>query len=189
MQVLKKLGYSNEFINYWPNNMHNKSAVVVLHDIITNSLVLTKRNIHLRHHPGEICFPGGRWEIGDDNLWITALRELKEEIGVDRRRVELIQALKPEKSRYGSSIFPWFASISNIKPFVLNKYEVAALVTIPMAEVLKPKNYREILIDYKGQSFTSCEFIASEEYIWGATARIMLQLCTILSSPNKTISR
>src|SRR5437588_6683501 len=57
--------------------------------------VFTKRRDDLRRHPGEISFPGGRADLGEDDLRITALREAEEEIGLARERVDLLGALQP----------------------------------------------------------------------------------------------
>ena len=68
------------------NKTQVHSAVLVLHELATDSLVLTKRSNKLRHHPGEICFPGGIWENQDENLYATALRELNEELGIEAKQ-------------------------------------------------------------------------------------------------------
>lgn len=152
------------------------SAVVVLHELSTDSLILTKRSATLRHHSGEISFPGGHWEVGDENYSATALRELHEELGITASRVTLVKELDVENTLLGSIIHPWYATIDSVHPYFLNQVEVAALIIIPMLLVQDRHNYRNIVVERKGFRFKSCEFIPNEEQIWGATARIMQQL-------------
>ncbi|RUR12808.1 CoA pyrophosphatase [Legionella sp. km772] len=152
------------------------AGVIVLHEHSTDCLILTKRSEHLRRHPGEVCFPGGVWEEGDENFYATALRELREELGIDSSRVSLIKELTREQTLLGSVIHPWLAAIDSIVPFHINDSEVASLISLPLAVVKNPKNYQEILVERSGFKFKSWQFIGHSEFIWGATARIMRQL-------------
>lgn len=157
--------------------MIKKSAVVVLHDESSDSLILTKRSLNMRRHPGEICFPGGGWESHDQDLWSTALRELHEELGIENTRVELIKALHPEKTLIGTIIYPWLASIPQLNPFKMNENEVAGILTLPMKDVVIADNYQDVIIKKRGYSIKSCQFKPSNaHFVWGATARIMKQL-------------
>ncbi|MCL9685033.1 NUDIX hydrolase [Legionella maioricensis] len=153
-----------------------QSAVMVLHELATDSLILTKRSNELRHHPGEICFPGGKQETGDESLYATALRELYEELGITAARIMPIRKLQIERTLLGTTIHPWLASIDSIRPYHQNPQEVATLIFIPMSLVINPQNYREIVVERDGLRFKSCEFIPNDELVWGATARIMKQL-------------
>ena len=173
---------------YNPSNSSEKSkefAVAVIIEEATDSLVLTQRSPHLRDHPGEVCFPGGGWEVGDTDLWATALRELHEEIGVDSTRVRYIKKLDPEQTHSGSVIQPWLASILTLQPYTANVEEVAAVFTLPMCEVNRISNYRNIVINRHGKFITSCQFTGSHYFVWGATARIMKKLCVAASDVNK----
>lgn len=161
------------------SSFENQSAVVVLLDETMTSLVLTQRSHDLRDHPGEICFPGGRWEGGDTDLWMTALRELREELGIDASRIQRIKKLKLEQTLRGSIIQPWFASIATIEPYVINYEEVASIVTVPLSDVQTISNYKDITVTNGGRTAKSCQFTGSSHGIWGATARIMKQLCEI----------
>lgn len=152
------------------------SGVIALHERSSDRLVLTKRTEHLRRHPGEVCFPGGVWDEGDEHFYATALRELNEELGIDSSRVTLIKELDNERTLLGSVIHPWLADIDSIQPFNLNDAEVATLILIPLTLVKDSKNYKEIMIERGGFKFKSVQFTAHSEFIWGATARIMWQL-------------
>ncbi len=156
--------------------MLKESAVMVLHEQKTDSLILTQRTKHLRYHPGEICFPGGRWEAGDADLLETALRELNEELGIDKHRIGLVEKLIPEQTLNGITIHPWLSEILSIEPCLPNRHEVDQVIMLSMREVRTLSNYKDISIKRAGVMVTTCQFTASHYYIWGATARIMRQL-------------
>ena len=170
------MDYNNSKIIY-----SHHSAVVVLHEISSDSLVLTKRNEQLRSHPGQISFPGGLCEEHDQSFYDTALRELYEELGISRDRVELVTELKVEKTLAGIMIHPWFSHIESIHPYQLNLKEVSSILLTPMNLVTDLDNYREITLVRDGIRFKSCEFIPDNGIIWGATARIMKQLAMNLT--------
>lgn len=158
------------------NNASIHSAVIILHDLSADSIVLTKRSEHLRNHPGEISFPGGLREEGDKNLYETGVRELKEELGINRDRLTLVSELKEEVTLFGITIHPWLTQIETIQPYKLNKKEVTSLLLVPISLVVKPENYQEIMIERNGMHHKTCRFIPENGIIWGATARIMMQL-------------
>lgn len=165
-------------MSFNPPNLSNESAVIVLIEETSDSLILTQRSLNLRDHPGEICFPGGRWQEGDATFWDTALRELQEELGVDATRVQLIKELQREQTHNGSVIYPWLASITTIEPCIPSVHEVAMVFMLPMCKVKVLANYRDSVIERYGMAVKTCQFTASDYFIWGATARIMRQLCT-----------
>ncbi|KTD75041.1 NUDIX hydrolase [Legionella waltersii] len=157
---------------------HAQSSVIVLHDLSTNSIVLTKRSEHLKNHPGEICFPGGFRELDDENLLDTALRELNEELSITADRVTLIKEMQVETTLLGAVIHPWLASIESIVPYRINPSEVSAVISVSMDLATNMNNYKKLTIVRNGIQFESWEFIQNKEVIWGATARIMKQLAT-----------
>lgn len=158
------------------NRAQSHSAVLVLHDLSSDSLILTKRSEHLRHHPGEISFPGGHWEEQDKSLYATALREVYEELGIESSRITMIKELRIEETLLGSIIHPWLTEIETINPFKLNPNEVTDVIAIPVSQANKADNYKSILFERNGYKFKSWKYIPTKEVIWGATARIMMQL-------------
>ncbi|PWY55299.1 CoA pyrophosphatase [Legionella qingyii] len=163
-------------LNEFKGKKLEHSAVVVLYEQLSDSLILTQRSDQLRTHPGEICFPGGTWEEGDENYYVTALRELYEELGINPERITLIKELNTQKTLLGSIIHPWLASIESVHPYQLNYHEVVRLISIPMALVQDAQNYKEFMIKRDGRRYVTCEFTANKDWVWGATARIMKQL-------------
>jgi 8-oxo-dGTP pyrophosphatase MutT (NUDIX family) len=163
------------------NSEQSQSSVIVLHDLSTDSLVLTKRSEHLKNHPGEVCFPGGFRESEDKSLLDTALRELHEELNIAADRVTFIKEMKVETTLLGAVIQPWLASIESIVPYRINPSEVNSIISVSMDLVTNINNYKELIIERNGMRFVSWEFIQNKEVIWGATARIMKQLAKELS--------
>lgn len=153
-----------------------EAAVIVLQELATDSLILTLRSTRLKSHPGEVCFPGGRWQDEDDNLYHTALRELNEELSISPERVCLLRPLKIERSLSGFRIHPWFASIEQLSPYQMDKNEVEQVFSLPMKEVTNPLNYQEMEIVRYGLRIKSLQYKASPYFVWGATVRIMKQL-------------
>ena len=158
------------------NEEHRNAAVFVLHDLSNDSLILTQRSADLPSHPGEICFPGGSWQEGDDSLYETALRELDEELGIPPSRIQLKKAMKAERTLTGYIIYPWLASIESLTPYQTDPREVASVFSLPMREVTKASNYKKIIVTRHELTFKSYQYLASSYFVWGATARIMRQL-------------
>jgi len=155
----------------------NQAGVVVLIEQQSNAVILTTRNKTMRHHPGEICFPGGRRHDEDRDLYQTALRELHEELGIPAARVQLVKALRPELTLTGYLIQPWLATISTLEPYSPNHHEVEDVLLVPLSEVCKRQNYRSYEVIKYGKRLISLAYKSDVGLIWGATARIMKQLC------------
>ncbi|WP_028388796.1 NUDIX hydrolase [Legionella fairfieldensis] len=157
-------------------NPEQQAAVIVLYERASDSLILTQRSANLRNHPSEICFPGGKWEQGDANLYETALRELQEELGISSQRVQLIRPMTPERTLTGYIIHPWLSSIETIAPYSIDNNEVSDIFSLSMNDVSKASNYQEIMVSRFGFSIKSYQYTATPHFVWGATARIMMQL-------------
>jgi 8-oxo-dGTP pyrophosphatase MutT (NUDIX family) len=105
------------------------------------NVLLTQRSAHLRDHPNQISFPGGRVEGGDENRIDTALREATEETGLARERVEVLGMLPVHEMSSGFRISPVVGWIE--PPFELapDPFEVAAAFEVPLAHFLDPANH------------------------------------------------
>lgn len=152
------------------------SAVLVLRESSTDSLVLTKRSEALSMHPGEISFPGGLWEACDLSFYDTALRELYEELGISPERIQPVREMNTEMTLYGTIIHPWLATIETIEPHKINTKEVSSIISIPFSLVTQRKYYKKISVQRNAITFNTIQFVAVDARIWGATARIMKQL-------------
>ncbi|CDZ78276.1 putative NUDIX hydrolase [Legionella massiliensis] len=155
--------------------INKEAAVIVLRELASDSLILTQRSTQLRNHPGEVCFPGGRWQDEDKNFYETAIRELEEELGIAPSRVHFQSEMRSERTLTGFIIYPWFADIDNLLPYQAN-LEVSEVFKLPMNEVAQASNYKEIVVNRFGLNIKTYQYKASERFVWGATARIMMQL-------------
>jgi 8-oxo-dGTP pyrophosphatase MutT (NUDIX family) len=140
-------------------------------------LVFTERRPDLRSHAGEISFPGGRREEDDPDLVATALREAREEIGLEPGQVELSGALPPVSTFVtGYRIHPFVGRIPDPAGLGLraNPAEVETLLTISLAELREGYAMRRLIRHNVPIHTPSYE--VEERLIWGATARILADL-------------
>ena len=149
--------------------------LIIHHNYEIPHILFTKRSSALTLHPGEISFPGGKFVIGDHVLQHTALRETKEELGLDFSEEEIsgsLEAVKTLTSNY--MIVPYITLKDKIpKPKVLFS-EVEKVLDVPLEAVLKtitPDKAHGYLSDNN-----NFKFKYKKEVIWGATARILKQL-------------
>jgi len=139
-------------------------------------VVLTKRSPRLRHHPGQVAFPGGKIDPGDADAAGAALREAGEEVGLRRAQAEVIGTLPAHETVTGFSVTPVVARIA--PPFrpVAEEGEVSEVFTVPLAHVLAPARYRVESRLWRGQERRYFAVPYGPYYIWGATARILRAL-------------
>jgi 8-oxo-dGTP pyrophosphatase MutT (NUDIX family) len=136
-------------------------------------LILTKRASHLKHHPGQIAFPGGKQDAGDASLEATALREAWEEIGLPPDRVEILGRLAPHETVTGFTVMPVLGLVRAAFTPIVDPAEVEEMFTIPLAHVLDPGRYRVEGRVWRGTMRRYYAVPYGPYYIWGATARIL----------------
>lgn len=139
-------------------------------------LILTKRASHLKHHPGQIAFPGGKLDEGDDSLEAAALREAWEEIGLPRENVRLLGRLPSHETVTSYQVTPIVAEITQPFEQVPEAGEVAEVFTVPASHILNPANFVVERRRWRGvwRSFYTVPY--GPYYIWGATARMLRSL-------------
>lgn len=138
-------------------------------------VLLTQRSARLRHHAGQISFPGGRQESSDMNLLATALRETHEEIGLPPDDVSLIGQLHDYPVISNFIVRPFVAFIEPKQPFALDQHEVADIFTVPLAQILQQRQhyvYRLRRLLYDQVYFMPYQ----QRNIWGATAGMLREL-------------
>ena len=137
-------------------------------------LVLTERRSDLRRHAGEISFPGGRRDPGEE-LLETALREAEEEIGLSRDKVEVAGALPPVGTFVtGYKVHPFVGLIEPGLPFTPNPTEVESVIVASLDELETGFEMRRMI--RHGIPFRTATYTVGEATIWGATARILGEL-------------
>ena len=143
-------------------------------------VLLTQRTNHLRDHAGQISFPGGRMDPEDTGPEETALRESKEEIGLDPSRVEIIGHLPQYLTVSGYSVTPVVGLVQAQAEYVLDPFEVADVFEVPLEFLLNPANHQVRLwqSEQGGRRFYSMPY--ENRFIWGATAGMLRNLYHLL---------
>jgi 8-oxo-dGTP pyrophosphatase MutT (NUDIX family) len=144
------------------------------------SLLFTRRTMNLKDHQGQISFPGGVKDPGDPDLLATALRETEEEIGLTPAEVEVVGALNPVATTTGYWINPFVAVIPYPYDFRINHHEVKHLLIFPLAAFCLPERWSSGPYQYKDQTVQVCCWKYQGTVIWGATARMLLDLLSNL---------
>jgi 8-oxo-dGTP pyrophosphatase MutT (NUDIX family) len=137
--------------------------------------VFTKRREDLRRHPGEISFPGGRYDEGEAHLTATALREAEEEIGLPPEAVEILGALQPTPTiATGYAVYPFVGMIEPGRTWTLSAREVAEVIEFSLADLLAGYGRRRLV--RRGLPIRTDTYMVGDHLIWGATARILADL-------------
>ena len=145
--------------------------------------VFTERRRDLRRHAGEISFPGGRREDGEELVW-TALREAHEEIGLPPEAVVLAGALEPVGTFVTNyAIYPFVGVIEPGMEWVLGETEVAQVLELPLQALRDGEGERRLV--RKGIAFRTTSYEVGPHLIWGATARILADLLRRLSPEDR----
>jgi 8-oxo-dGTP pyrophosphatase MutT (NUDIX family) len=134
---------------------------------------------------GQVAFPGGREETGDANLSDTAMRETREETGIDLRRdgtvIGVLDDLRPQTTRLPAIIVrPYVVLLNRVESLVLSD-EVAQAFWIPLAALRDAASWRETTVLARGIQLNRRAFHHQDHVIWGMTERILAQLLALLS--------
>ncbi|MBV9347265.1 MAG: CoA pyrophosphatase [Pseudolabrys sp.] len=139
-------------------------------------VLLTQRSQHLPDHPGQISFPGGKIDAGDDSAAVAALREAEEEIGLAREMVEPLGYLDLYMTTLGYRIVPVVARLRTKFELALNKAEVDSAFEVPLSFVMDIANHQRHSREWQGMTRHYYAITFGERYIWGVTAGILRNL-------------
>lgn len=139
-------------------------------------LLLLARADTLRSHPGQVAFPGGRIDPGDDGPVAAALREAAEETGLDPAGVEVLGALPEVPLAYSSHlvtpVLAWWRDPSPVG--VVDEAESAAVFRAPVADLLDPAHRGVTVIHRDGQTWRGPAFLVpGRRLVWGFTAMVL----------------
>ena len=136
-------------------------------------VILTKRASHLKHHPGQVAFPGGKRDDTDASLEACALREAWEEIGLTPACVQVLGSLPTHETVTGFTVTPILGVISDAFSPAPQAEEVEEVFTVPLSHLLDPACYTIERRLWRGvwRSYYAVPY--GPYYIWGATARML----------------
>ena len=151
------------------------AVLVAITDRPEPGVILTVRREHLRTHAGQIAFPGGRLDPGE-NAVDAALREACEEILLDPTAVEVIGVVDPYRTVTGYVVTPVIGAIPPDLPLEPHEHEVADWFEAPLAFLLDPANQQQRSALFQGRTRHYYEIDWNERRIWGATAAMIVNL-------------
>jgi 8-oxo-dGTP pyrophosphatase MutT (NUDIX family) len=145
------------------------------------TMLFTRRAAHLKDHSGQVSFPGGRVAPRDPSPEATALRETREEIGLDPERIELLGRMPEYHTRTGFRITPVVGIV--MPPFELqpDAGEVEEVFEVPLAFLLDPANHQRQSREWQGELRWFFAMPYDRHYIWGATAGMLVNLAHYLA--------
>jgi len=139
------------------------------------TVLFTRRTEHLKHHRGEISFPGGRWQPDDVDLVATALRETEEEMGIRAQDVSVLGRLDDFVSVHGYHVVPFVGTFPWPYRFRVDSREIAEVIEVPLATLQDPLVWRREDWRHRGRLYPVDFYTVGKHEIWGLTAAILRQ--------------
>ncbi|WEK43718.1 MAG: CoA pyrophosphatase [Candidatus Sphingomonas colombiensis] len=159
-----------------PDDIMRPAAVLIpVTDRPHPGVILTRRPETMRSHPGQIAFPGGRLDPGEDAV-TAALREAEEEIALPRSQVTVIGAVDHYRTVTGFLVTPVIGVVPPDLRLVANEAEVAAVFEVPLDFLLDTANHVEATVEWQGHERHYYEITWDGHRIWGATAAMIVNL-------------
>ena len=144
-------------------------------------ILLTQRTETLRHHAGQVAFPGGRLDPGEDAI-TAALREAEEEIALPPASVELVGAIDPYRTGTRFDITPVIGVVPPDLVLVPAEAEVASVFEVPFSFLRDPSHHHRASAWWQGAERQYIEIPWNDRRIWGATAAMIVNLSHRLAS-------
>jgi 8-oxo-dGTP pyrophosphatase MutT (NUDIX family) len=138
-------------------------------------VILTVRREHMRTHAGQVAFPGGRIDPGEDAV-AAAIREAHEELGLDPEALELVGELEPYRTVTSYIVTPVIGVVPPDLPLEPHEHEVADWFEAPLRYILDPANQVQRSALFQGRDRHYYEIMWGNQRIWGATAAIIVNL-------------
>lgn len=140
------------------------------------AVLLTKRSVALRKHPGQIAFPGGVLDREDKNSAAAALRELEEEVAVSGEMVDLVGILDTYKTSTGFEVTPHVGLLPPTIEPKSQESEVSEIFEVPLKFILNRKHHKAEKSIFEGEQRQYFAICYHRYYIWGATAHMLVNL-------------
>lgn len=181
-----------EISKYMPKKIYSNafmlsSVIIPLIEKDNDLLILfIKRTNLVKYHKGEISFPGGMKEKEDKNTKETVLRELKEELGINKNFIKIIGELDDIITITKFLIRPYIGLVKENFNLKINSQEVADVIYIPLKNLLLQEPHKEIIIAQGKPMITYCYFYKNI-MIWGASAKILHNLLEIIKTSSLNI--
>ena len=146
-------------------------------------LIYTQRSSHLSTHSGEVSFPGGKADMADSSLFVTALRESNEEISLNSDDVTELGKLNYLISRHKIEVNPFVASVDQPQTLEPNE-EIQEIFTVPLDFLLDTKNIYREAIERHGSVWQVPTWSIKNQKIWGLTAMITVNFLNVCFDAN-----
>jgi len=161
---------------------HGEAAVLVPIIKCGNEwrLILTRRAVHMRHHGGEVAFPGGMWESGDQFPIVTALREAEEEVAIRPDEVTILGLLPAMPTRNNTLVTPVIGFIETELALVANQDEIHSIFYPPIAALNPDNRIRTDVFIHRKMPLWAPAYHYNGYEIWGFTAgviKVLLERC------------
>ena len=157
------------------DTLHPAAVLIAVTDRADPGVILTQRTDTMSRHPGQIAFPGGRIDPGEDVV-TAALREAEEEIALPRHKVRVIGEADSYRTVTGFQVTPVIGIIPPDLVFTPSEAEVASVFEVPLAFLLDEANHVEATLEWQGHDRHYYEIMWNERRIWGATAAMIVNL-------------
>jgi 8-oxo-dGTP pyrophosphatase MutT (NUDIX family) len=151
------------------------AVLIAITDRAMPGVILTVRREHMRTHAGQVAFPGGRIDPGEDAV-TAAIREAHEELGLDPDALELVDELEPYRTVTSYIVTPVIGVVPPDLPLEPHEHEVADWFEAPLDHLLDPANQYQRSALFQGRERHYYEIMWNERRIWGATAAMIVNL-------------
>lgn len=151
------------------------AVLIAITDRPDPGIILTVRREHMRTHAGQVAFPGGRIDPGENAL-VAAVREAHEELVMPREAVEIVGSLDPYRTVTGYVVTPVIAAIPPDLPLQPHEHEVADWFEAPLSFLVDPANQQRQSALFQGRERHYWEIQWNGRRIWGATAAMLVNL-------------
>jgi len=151
------------------------AVLIAVTDRPDPGLILTVRRDTMRTHAGQVAFPGGRIDPGEDAV-AAALREASEELGLEPATAEVVGTIEPYRTITNYLVTPVVAVVPPDQPLSPHEHEVADWFEAPLAFVLDEANHSRRTVVFEGRERSYYEIEWNGRRIWGATAAMLVNL-------------